>query len=266
MIASLVFLAGFRRRPEWGTPTPEAGHRKAMEAGEQQMTTAGKHSLKGIGILEPMSEEGRQKLESLSRWRDFTRDEQIIDRDSDTGDVFFIVRGRVRVVNYSYSGREVSYDDLGAGGVFGELSAIDGEPRSANVVALENTTVAALSPEQFRQALMENPGFALGVMARLVEIIRGSTDRIMDLSTLGAYTRVYAEILRLAREHAGDDNSATIRPVPIHSDVASRAGTTRETVARALSDLSRKGVAKREDDALVIDDIDQLEEIVEGPG
>lgn len=230
------------------------------------MTAAGKHSLKGIGILEPMSEEGRQKLESLCRWREFTRDEQIIDRDSDTGDVFFVVRGKVRVVNYSYTGREVSYDDLGAGGVFGELSAIDGAPRSANVVALNNTTVAAMSPEQFRQSLAENPEFALSVMIRLVEIIRGSTDRIMDLSTLGAYSRVYAEILRLARENAGDDNSSTIRPVPVHSDVASRAGTTRETVARALSDLSRKGIAKREDDALLVSDIDQLKEIVEGPG
>jgi CRP-like cAMP-binding protein len=230
------------------------------------MTTTGEHSLEGIVILESMPEKGRRKLKALCRWRDFTRDEQIIDRDSDTGDVFFIVRGRVRVVNYSYSGREVSYDDLGAGGVFGELSAIDGAPRSANVVARENTTVAALSAEQFRRALAENPGFALGVMARLVQIVRGSTDRIMDLSTLGAYSRVYAEILRLAREHADDDNRATIRPAPIHSNVASRAGTTRETVARALSDLSRKGIAKREDDALIVGDIGQLKEIVEGPG
>lgn len=230
------------------------------------MTTAGRHSLRGIGILQSMPEKGQRKLEALCRWRDFTRDEQIIDRDSDTGDVFFIVRGRVRVVNYSYSGREVSYDDLRAGAVFGEMSAIDGEPRSANVVAREDTTVAALSPEQFRRALAENPGFALGVMARLVVIVRGSTDRIMDLSTLGAYSRVYAEILRLARENAGDDNTATIRPAPVHSNVASRAGTTRETVARALSDLSRKGIARRQDDALVVGDIDHLEEIVEGPG
>jgi len=228
------------------------------------MPAAGEHSLKGIGIVEPMTAEGRQKLESLCRWRNFTRDEQIIDRDSDTGDVFFVVRGQVRVVNYSYTGREVSYDDLGAGSVFGELSAIDSAPRSANVVALKPTTVAALSPEQFRQALSDNPGFALGVMTRLVEIIRGSTDRIMDLSTLGAYTRVYAEILRLARKNAGDGESAVISPVPVHSDVASRAGTTRETVARALSDLSRKGIAKREGETLVVGDISQLEEIVEG--
>ena len=228
------------------------------------MTAAGEHSLKEIGILEPMSEEGRHKLEALCRWRDFTRDEQIIDRDSDTGDVFFVVRGKVRVVNYSYTGREVSYDDLGAGAVFGELSAIDGAPRSANVVALNNTTVAAMSPDQFRQALADNPDFAFTIMTRLVEIIRGSTDRIMDLSTLGAYSRVYAEILRLARENAGGDNSAVIRPIPVHSDVASRAGTTRETVARALSDLSRKEIAIRDDDALLIGDIGQLEEIVEG--
>lgn len=231
------------------------------------MTSAGpQHSLKGVGILEPLSSAALQKLEKLCAWGNYTADEQIIDRDSDSRDVYFIARGRVRVVNYSYSGREVSYDDIEEGGVFGELAAIDDEPRSANVVALAPTTVASLSPGQFREFLRENPDFAFCIMRRLVSIIRGSTDRIMDLATLGAYNRVYGEILRLARACEKDDGSAAITPVPVHSDVASRAGTTRETVARALSDLARKDIAKREGNAFVVKDIWALEEIVEGHG
>ena len=72
--------------------------------------------------------------------------EQIIDSDSDSRDVLFVAGGKVRIVNYSASGREVSLDDVGAGGFFGELAAIDGASRSATVVALEDTIVASLAP------------------------------------------------------------------------------------------------------------------------
>jgi len=231
------------------------------------MTAGGEHSLKNIGMLETLPPEALTKLEGICTWRHYSTQEQIIDRDSDSRDVFFVTRGRVRVVNFSYSGREVSYDEIVEGGVFGELAAIDDAPRSANVIALKDTTVASISPKQFQQLLADNPAFALGIMKRLVQIIRGSTDRIMDLSTLGAYNRVYAEMLRLAREAEEDeDGRAVIKPAPIHSNVASRSGTTRETVARALSDLSRRDIAKRDGDALVVLDMWELEEIVEGHG
>lgn len=75
-------------------------------------------------------------------------------------------------------------------------------------------------------------------MRELARLLRQSTDRIMDLSTLGANNRVHAELLRLARSDAGDGRRATISPIPSHSEIASRVSTTRETVARALGDLA----------------------------
>jgi CRP-like cAMP-binding protein len=151
--------------------------------------------------------------------------------------------------------------------MFGELSAIDGKPRSASVVALRRTLVAALAPELFRKLLREHPEFATAVIERLTVIIRASNDRIMDLSTLGAYTRVYAEILRLARTLAQDDAEAVlIDPLPVHSDLAARCGTTRETVARAVGDLIKKGVAAKQGSGLNISDLHGLKDIVEGGG
>lgn len=232
--------------------------------GTGTVTTGPKHSLDGIHILAELDAEHRRRLERSCRWHSYKADEIIIDRDSDSRDVYFVVSGKVRVVNYSYSGREVSYDDIGEGGFFGEMAAIDGEPRSANVVALTDTTVAIVPPEQFFVILREIPDFAFIILKRLVQIIRGSTDRIMDLSTRGAFSRVYSEILRVARPCAKDAGTARIDPAPVHADVASRAGTTRETVARALSGLSRKGIIKRDGDALVVLKLDELEEIVEG--
>ena len=101
------------------------------------------------------------------------------------------------------------------------------------------------------------------VMRSLAHVVRRASERIMDLSTLGANNRVQAEILRLARASAGSDNAAAISPIPVHGDIASRVSTTRETVARVLSELTRAGIVERGRDALLVNDLDGLEERVE---
>ena len=220
-------------------------------------------SLANIEILSDLSPDDIARLDERCNWRVVGRQEVIIDRQSESREVYFIVSGRVRVVNYSLSGREVTFDDLTAGEHFGELAALDSQPRSANVLALENTTVATMSHETFRALLLQHPEVALHIMERMAKIIRTSTERIMDLSTLGANNRVHAELLRLAKPCAEDDNAAMIKPIPIHGDIASRVSTTRETVARVLSDLARSGLVKRENDRLIVLDVEQLTEMVE---
>lgn len=227
------------------------------------MTDSGNASLKNIPLLADLPQKALDELAKRCSWRNFRPTEQVIDRQSDSFDLYFIVEGRARVVNYSLSGREVTFDDREGGQYFGELAALDGEPRSANVVALENTVVACLSREGFHELLMDYPQVAVKILMNLAKIVRISTDRIMDLSTLGANNRVHAELLRLAKPGMKDNNTAVISPIPIHGDIASRVSTTRETVARVFSDLTREGILQRDRDALIILDVDHLTEIVE---
>jgi len=104
-------------------------------------------------------------------------------------------------------------------------------------------------------------------MRRLAGMVRRSTERIMDLSTLGANNRVHAELLRLARPADPRDrakaNTATISPIPLHADIASRVSTTRETVARVLNDLARDGILERGESVLSILDMRKLHRMVE---
>ena len=131
------------------------------------------------------------------------------------------------------------------------------------MIALEDADIAKMSPERFQTVLKMHPDVALKVMRNLASIIRTSTERIIDLSTPGANNRVHGELLRQAAASASADNTAIIKPIPGHSDMASRASTTRETVARVLSDLSKKGIVKREKDSLVICDVMALENMME---
>lgn len=227
------------------------------------MNTTETRSLSGIKLFVGLETARLAKIEDRCRWHTFYKDEQIIDREDDTRDVYFIVSGSVRVVNYSLSGREIAFDDIRAGSVFGELAALDGFPRSANVLSLAITEVATMTQSSFQDMLVENPDVALKLMQRLAQVVRTSTDRIMDLSTLGANNRVYAEILRLAHEDENEDNTATIAPVPIHGDIASRVSTTRETVARVFSDLTKKKLITRDGSTLIVHDVERLEDMVE---
>ena len=224
--------------------------------------------LKGIKLFSDLSPEQLSEIGEYCLYKRFAPNEQIFDRQSETRDVYFVVRGRVRIVNFSLSGREVTLDELPEGSHFGELAALDGKPRSAGVMALTNSLIVALPYKHFIRALEKYPPLALKVIRDLTRMVRTSTDRIMDLSTLGANNRVHAELLRQARagredEEDAGDNTATISPVPLHGDMASRVSTTRETVARVMNDLARQGVVERTKDSLVIRDVRRLRQMVE---
>lgn len=220
-------------------------------------------SLGGVGLLQGLSATEVERVARDCGWRAYSAHEQIIDRQSETTDVFFVVEGRVRVVNYSVTGREITLDDIEPGGHFGELAAIDGAPRSASVMALTPCQLATLSQDRFRKLIETHPGVALKVMRDLAGVVRNSTERIMDLSTLAANNRVQADLLRLAASNMIDEERASISPIPIHGDVASRVSTTRETVARVMNDLARRGVVERKKNALVVNDVERLRDMVE---
>ena len=84
------------------------------------------HSLESIAFLDPLDEPSRRSLEQRARWVRHKQGETIIDRESESRDVYFVVDGRARVVNFSLSGREISFDDIENGGVFG-LSSVRSE-------------------------------------------------------------------------------------------------------------------------------------------
>lgn len=227
------------------------------------MQGAKNESLAGIRLFDGLSESALEDLSKRCRWHKYQPNEQVIDRFSDSRDLYLIVKGRVRVVNYSVTGREVTFDEREEGEYFGELAALDGEPRSANVIALNELNVACLSQEAFNRLLLEHPQVTLKILNGLAKIVRASNKRIMDLSTVGANNRVHAEILRLAIQDVRTDNTAIVSPFPIHGDIASRVSTTRETVNRVFSDLSRRGIVKRSKSNLVVLDLIRLRKMIE---
>ena len=225
--------------------------------------TGSSFSLDKVELLAGLEGRERKKLATRCRWRWWAPRQPVLDRGSDSHEICFIVSGAVRVVNYSASGREVSFADIAAGGTVGELAAIDGGPRSASVFALDHTLIASLGADPFNQMVASHPGVACKIMRGLAHMVRDADQRIMDLSTLGAHNRVHGELLRLARENMRDDGVVLLEPAPPHADIAARVSTTRETVARVMGDLARDRIVDRRGGALAILDPGRLAKLVE---
>ncbi len=219
--------------------------------------------LDNINLLTELPVEELRDLERRATWRRYERNEQILDRNSENRDVFFVVQGAVQIANYSLSGREISLAMVSEGAYFGELSAIDDAPRSASVTASERSLLAAVSPTTFRDLLARDARIAFAVLQNMANVIRACDERIMDLSTLGAVQRVYVELLRLAGPDPAVPNFWSIYPMPTQADIAGRASTTRETVARVLSQLTSAEIVERKGKTLYLKDRGKLQALSE---
>jgi CRP-like cAMP-binding protein len=208
----------------------------------------------------------RGALEQQCAWQWWPKGAMAIDLGATGANVYFVTSGRCHVsIGTPQGKRRVVVDEIGPGGFFGEMAAIDGEPRSASVTALERTLTAEIDGETFLRFVTAHPAAALLLMQRLTEVIRQADKTILELSTLDAQTRVYLELLRCARGGGAlPPNVAVISPVPRHHEIAARASTVRETVARVLSRLQRRKLLTRERERLRIDDVAALTELAKG--
>ena len=166
--------------------------------------------------------------------------------ESEGKNLFFVIDGSVKVTRLSKDGREVILAMLNAGDFFGEMSLLDGESRSANVIALENTEVLSLNRNDFLDVLNDYPKIAIQLLKEMTSRLRKSDRQIVSLSLSDAEKRIALCIVRFADEQGIIKNGeVTIPKIPIQQDIANMAGTSRETVSRAMSLLSEEKYIKR---------------------
>lgn len=218
--------------------------------------------LQRIALLAGLAPDAIEALAAQLAWRHVAAGGHVISRDAADRDVYLVVSGRVQVGAFSAGGKQVTYREIEAGDLFGELAAIDGRARSADVIALQDSLLAAMPPKAFLALLAAHQGPREWLLKRLTGTVREMTDRVFDLSTLGVKNRVHAELLRLARLGEVSGNVARIDPAPTHGEIANRVSTYREQVTREMSLLVSQGVVAREGHCLVVRDMTLLERLV----
>ena len=207
-------------------------------------------------VPEPLRSEISQRLNVLRA----TKGRTLVEKGSRTRDVFFLLEGRAEVVLYSSNGREVCVNDIGPGAMFGEIAALDGEPRSACIQAASDLVVVAMRAEDFMACLESSPAAGIWLARQLASHSRRLTEQVFELSALNVQARIHCELLRLAQKGEQRNGGIEVRPAPTHAELASRIGTHREAVTRELRVLSREKVIRYARRSLMIINMARLEQ------
>jgi CRP/FNR family transcriptional regulator, cyclic AMP receptor protein len=156
--------------------------------------------------------------------------------------VGLLVRGRVKVSSYGADGRERLVAVIGPRELLGELSAIDGEPRSATATALEPLEVHVLTSDEFVALLEKNPAATLGILRSVIGRLRDSDKRRVEFGALDTVGRVGRLLVELAERYGEEvDGAIRIRLPLSQEELAGWAGASREAVVKALRTLRTRG-------------------------
>ena len=182
----------------------------------------------------------------------------ILRQGDKAGETFLLASGRAHALLYGLEGQLVLLHEFLPGDLFGAIAELDPAPHEADVLAVEESGAAVFLALDFLALIEAHSCVGLAVSRRLLRQLRAATGRMVERTTLSATGRVHAELLRLAR--AGDGHA--IRPAPVLSALAVRVQSTRETVSRTINALERRGLIRRDADALVIVAPHRMEEMV----
>lgn len=192
-------------------------------------------------------------------WRDYGEHELVIDIEDDSTDVRFIVSGSVRIIVRISVGKEVILGEMGEGSFFGEISAIDNSPRSANVTTLTRSRICTMPASVFREILREVPDVTMKILLMFAERVRSLNMRLAEHSFLQAKHRLYSELLRLSKSRAANPAHRIVSPPPTQRELAERIGTRREVVSRELNALERDGHIEKARGGIIIINVGELQ-------
>jgi CRP/FNR family transcriptional regulator, cyclic AMP receptor protein len=209
--------------------------------------------LRQVTIFRELPEPVLSDLATRVRPREAEAGSLIVSAEEAGDALYVIASGKVKVVLYGETGREIILSILHGGDFFGEMSLLDRQPRSANVVALEASQLLTLDREAFQTHLGANPTTALAVLAEMSRRLRHADEVIGNLALLDVYARV-ARIIRDLAVKGGErvDGGLLIRERPTQQEIAGLIGTSRETVSRALNDFTRRGLLEMQGKQILV--------------
>jgi CRP/FNR family transcriptional regulator, cyclic AMP receptor protein len=177
----------------------------------------------------------------------------LIAQDEPGDAMFILVQGRVKVALFGESGRELTLSELKPGDFFGEMALIDSRPRSANVVAVDDATVLALTRDAFVAHLKAHPQTAINMLGELTRRLRRADETIANLALHDVESRLTRTLERLARED-GEQTEAglLLKRRPTQQDLANMVGSCRETISRTFTSMIKRGLLVPRGRALVL--------------
>jgi CRP/FNR family transcriptional regulator, cyclic AMP receptor protein len=219
--------------------------------------------LRKFPLFANLPEEELAVTNSLLRVKNFGRREIVCRKEDAADGLYLLFSGMLQAVDIAEDGREIGLNLIRPGSFFGELSVIDGLPRSAHIIALQPSLVGVIPQAAAREAFYKLPATAEAMMRHLTALVRNlSTFRAL-LAIPNAQQRVYALLLQLGQQMPG--GLVVIQNLPKQQEVAIMINTSRETVSRAIAHLVALGVLEKDFKRLIVRDPQRLRRLATQP-
>jgi CRP/FNR family cyclic AMP-dependent transcriptional regulator len=215
-------------------------------------------TLAKIDLFRFLPPEEIRALDSRCIWRRVKAKEWILEYREEGKEVFFLTSGSVRVMIQSVGGRETILRDIYAGDFFGELAAIDGQHRSAGILALTEATIARMRSSTFVDTVISNPRIVREVLIRMAAQARLLANRVREFNAMGIRERLLTTLLRLSQPEHGDATRAFVSPPPTHGQLAGLVGTRRDSIGKELRFMQKAGWIETRRGALVLTDVRRI--------
>lgn len=214
--------------------------------------------LRALPMFQRLSEATIRELNRQARWLDVREGATIVLPGDLLDKVFVVTRGEFWFFAYTEEGKVVSLRESSVGSFIGEAALVGGFTANFAVEASADSTVAIIKPTAILDLFCQDRELVLSLLRSAIDREQVLIEQVVELTTLDVSQRIRSELMRLCRKHARHDGSASIHPIPTHSDIACRIGTYREAVSRTMSHLQYAGIIIREDDRLLVPDVTKL--------
>ncbi|KAF7599651.1 MAG: hypothetical protein CGU28_05030 [Candidatus Dactylopiibacterium carminicum] len=208
-------------------------------------------ALRTLPLFQGLELDRLEAVAQLATMRRVSRGTVVMRAGEAPDNVYFVLNGSLKVMVSNVEGREVILTIIGQGDLFGEMSGLDAEPRSATVAAIAASDLVVFSQQDFRQLLANNFDICLRVMSNLAGRLREADRKIESLALMDVYGRVARLLLELAEDVGGE---RVVRKRITKQDIAKMIGASREMVSRVMKDLQLRGLVRERHYGLVLQD------------
>ncbi len=207
----------------------------------------------GLGV-EPAAE-----LRRLSTRRRHPKGSVLFLEGDVAHEALVLLSGDLKICVGSVDGGDVILDVLEPGSLVGELSVIDGRPRSATVVALTPVEVLAVSSAAFNEFLERHPQLLRGLLVEVIGRLRTRVRHQLEFGTGDAMGRICARLAELADRHGAIEDGCLVVHSPVsQTELAAWAGVSREAVVKTLRALRRLGWIESRGRTITVHDLERV--------
>lgn len=213
-------------------------------------------------LLRHVSREQLRRLAAATTLANYSAGAVIFQKGDPGDSMIAVVRGRVKICSHSIEGKELILNIVERGGLFGEISLFDGEPRTADAIALDDTDLLSLDRSKFRPFLKENPDLVLRLLAIVCKRFRETSEHLEDTFFREAPSRLARCLLRLSKACGKTVEGGTRLDIKLsQQQLGNYVGVSRETVNKHLGEWQRDGLITLAHGTITLCDKPALEDV-----